>query len=197
MRNRGECDISAIVQPAAAQQPASLLPRHTAHGMRALHTDLLVLEPLRPEHAQEMFDILRDGALYEFIDDTPPASVQALHDRYERLSRRRSGDGRDLWLNWVLCRRAAGLAGYVQATVKPDHRAFVAYVIARDCWGQGIAGEAVQVMLAELKASYAVRQFVATVDARNARSLRLLQRLGFAAAIEAASGNELVLVRDA
>jgi hypothetical protein len=37
-------------------------------------TERLTLEPLRPEHADEMVAVLGDPALYEFTGGTPPVN---------------------------------------------------------------------------------------------------------------------------
>ena len=107
----------------------------------------------------------------------PPASASWLRERYARLESRRSADGREHWLNWVL--RADGVAiGYVQATVASEE-AGIAYELASAHWGRGLAHEAVAAMLVELADGYRVRRFTAVAKRANARSLALLARLGF------------------
>ncbi len=150
--------------------------------MRLLHTARLDLEPQVAAHAPAMFDVLRDPAIYTF-EHAPPESLVALTQRFERLASRQSADGREQWLNWVLRLRAdQALIGYVQATVLPDGRAWVAYVLGSGQWGQGLASEAVQAMLGELRQGWQVRQALAAFKRANARSRRLLLRLGFAEA---------------
>ena len=157
--------------------------------MQALHTPRLRLEPLVAAHADALYPLLADQRMAEFLDHGPPASLQALRERYGRRESRRSGDGREHWLNWALVRRddaaaaeARGAIGVVQATVLDDGRAWVAYEVGCAWWGRGIATEATQAMLDHLALGYAVTQCMATVDQRNARSWRLLERLGFARA---------------
>lgn len=148
---------------------------------RALQTERLLLEPLRREHAAAMFPLLQDPTLYTWVDHGPPPSLESLQQRYARLEQRHSPDGREQWLNWIVFARAApGLPlGVVQATVLPDHCAWVAYEFAAPHRGQGHARESVQAMLAELAASFGVQRFQATVEAANERSIHLLRRLGF------------------
>jgi len=148
--------------------------------MRSLDTDRLALEPLTRRHAAEMFEALADPALYRYIDEKQPVSLEALAARYGRLESRRSGDGREHWLNWVLREKASGKAvGFVQASVLEDGTAFVAYVVAPEHQRRGFGREATVAMMAELRASYAAREYRASVDARNEPSLRLLAGLGF------------------
>jgi len=149
--------------------------------MNSLETPRLLLEPQTAAHAQAMFEVLGDPAIYRY-ENAPPASLEGLCERYAKLETRRSGDGHEQWLNWVLRQRSGDLIGYVQATVKADGQAFVAYVLASAHWGQGLASEAVTAMLGELAARYGVHTLWAVFKRANARSRRLLERLGFAAA---------------
>ena len=143
--------------------------------------EALTLEPQMAAHAEEMFRVLSDPAIYEHEND-PPASVDALRERYRRLESRRSSDGRELWLNWVVRLGEGPLIGYVQATVHPDGTADIAYILASEYWGRGIGQAAVRLMIAELAAGHGVRRLRAVLKRANARSRRLLERLGFATA---------------
>ena len=148
---------------------------HVEHVIRTPRT---ALEPQTAVHAAEMFVVLKDPRIYEH-ENEPPASEQWLRERYAKLESRRSRDGSEHWLNWVL-RLASGEAiGYVQATVEANDRAFIAYVLASRWWGQGLASEAVRAMMDELRDAYGVLHFVAVFKRGNERSRRLLERLGF------------------
>ena len=150
--------------------------------MRAVATPRLLLEPQTAAHAAEMYALLADPALYRH-ENEPPPSAEWLRERFARLETRRSGDGREEWLNWVIRLRDGGaLAGYVQATVRADGSAAIAYVLGSARWGRGLATEAVRAMIGELAAHHGVRTLRAVLKRSNEPSLRLLQRLGFAAA---------------
>ncbi|MBT9500925.1 MAG: GNAT family N-acetyltransferase [Burkholderiaceae bacterium] len=138
----------------------------------------LALEPQRAEHAQAMFEVLGDPALYEY-ENTPPVSLDALRERYGQLESRVSPNGAELWLNWVLRLTDGPLIGYVQATLRPQGRAAIAYELGSAWWGRGLATEAVQAMVDELAKHYQVRHLFAVHKHRNQRSHRLLLRLGF------------------
>jgi len=146
--------------------------------MRILQTTALTLEPQAARHADEMFSVLGDPAIYEF-ENQPPASLEALRRRYAALESRCSPDGREQWLNWVVRLPAGEAIGYVQATVYPDRRAAIAYEVGSAWWGRGLARRAVEAMLAELVAAHGARRLTAVLKQRNLRSLHLLQRLGF------------------
>lgn len=150
--------------------------------MEALVTDRLLLEPLCAGHAEAMFAVLRDPALYHYLDYPPPPSVAHLRRVYARLAARQSPDGSQAWLNWMIVPHGQAPVGYVQATVLPHHAAWIAYVLARSQWGRGIATEATGAVLRHLRSDYGVERCLATVEAANHRSIRVLERLGFRAA---------------
>ncbi len=156
--------------------PHTLAASHAA--MHTLHTPRCTLEPLVADHAEAMFQVLADPALYEF-ENAAPSSVQALRVRYQRLESRCAPDASQLWLNWALRLPGAALAGAVQATVLPGGVALVAYELASLHWRQGIGSAAVRAMLQELATRYGVHTAVAVLKARNHRSVGLLQYLGF------------------
>src|SRR5262249_51785331 len=146
-----------------------------------VQADGIVLEPQREAHAAEMFVVLGDPALYEY-ENEPPASLEWLRQRFRKLESRRSPDGREQWLNWVVRLPSSQLIGYVQATVHPDGRAAIAYVLGSAWWGRGLARRATEAMIAELAASHGARTLTAVFKQDNHRSRHLLERLGFAIA---------------
>ena len=146
--------------------------------MRTLNATLCSLEPQTVAHAHEMFAVLSDPAIYEF-ENGPPPSEAWLAERYARLEQRRSPDGRQLRLNWVIRLPSGELAGYVQATVYESDAALVAYELASNYWRRGIGSSAVSAMLNELQTTYRARRFVAVLKRANYRSMALLRHLGF------------------
>ncbi|RTR25366.1 GNAT family N-acetyltransferase [Deinococcus radiophilus] len=144
-----------------------------------LVTGRLRLEPQRAEHTPLMMRVLADPRTHTYLPSDPPEDEAALRERYARLESRRSPDGSELWLNWVVFQSTQAI-GTVQATVQPERaQAEVAYVFHPGNWGQGYAAEAVQALLDFLCTELEVKQFRATTDTRNLASQRLLERLGF------------------
>ena len=146
-------------------------------AMRAVEAAGLRLEPQVEAHAAEMFRVLSDPAIYEH-ENAPPRSLDWLRARFARLESRRSTDGSELWLNWVVRLQGGELAGYVQATVRPGEAA-IAYELASAFWGRGLGQQAVRAMIAELAQGYEVRSLTAVLKRTNLRSRRMLDRLGF------------------
>ena len=149
--------------------------------MRVIETAALTLVPQTAAHAEEMFVVLSDPAIYEY-ENEPPLSVERLRARFAKLESRRSPDGEERWLNWVIRLGESRLIGYVQATVRPNGSAAIAYELASAFWGRGLGRQAVEAMIRELAQGYEVRSFSAVLKRENLRSLRLLERIGFAPA---------------
>ena len=119
--------------------------------MRSIATERLLLEPQVAAHAEEMFALLQDPAIYRYENEAP-RSLELLRERFLRLESRVSADGAQTWLNWVVRLQGAGLIGFVQATIRPDGSADIAYVFGSAYWGRGLAYEAVHATLRALSA---------------------------------------------
>ena len=149
--------------------------------MHVIETGSLTLEPQTVAHAEEMFVVLSDPAIYEH-ENEPPPSLEWLRARFTKLESRRSSDGQEHWLNWVIRLPTSELIGYVQSTVRDNGRAAIAYALCSAFWGRGLAHQAVQAMISELVQHYQVRSLSAVLKRQNLRSRRLLERLGFSLA---------------
>ena len=159
--------------------------------MKAIAGEGVTLEPQLSAHAAELYAVIADPALYEFIDNKEPASEEALRQRLLRLESRLSADGTAHWLNWIVRNPAGDLVGYVQATVTPDHSAEIAYVLGRAHWRKGYAYAACTAMIEELRSSYGATRLTATLDPANTASLALLKKLGLGFVWEDVAANEV------
>jgi ribosomal-protein-alanine N-acetyltransferase len=146
--------------------------------VRTIAGEGVTLEPQLASHAAELYPVIGDPSLYEFIDNKEPASEAALRERLLKLESRRSPDGTEHWLNWVVRNAGGVVVGYVQATVTPDRSAEIAYVFGRAHWRKGYAYAACSSMIGDLRSSYGVTRIAATLDPANAASVALLRKLG-------------------
>ena len=147
--------------------------------MKRLAAGDLVLEPLTVAHAEAMFPLLADPDLYRYLDYGPPPNVEHVRTVYGKLEARRSPDGTEAWLNWIVLADGKPV-GFVQATVT-GLRAWVAYVIGIAHQGKGYARLATAAMIDHLVADHGVSELLASVEADNEPSIRLLEALGFTA----------------
>jgi [ribosomal protein S5]-alanine N-acetyltransferase len=145
-----------------------------------LETSLLLLEPILPAHAPVLYELMQEEWLYQFIPQDPPPSLEALTDRYDFLSARRSPDGREAWLNWTVREKRSGVfVGTLEATVEEDPLAFIAYMVFVPYQRRGFAAEACGRLLEHLFEGYRVGVVAAEIDTRNAASIALVESLGF------------------
>jgi RimJ/RimL family protein N-acetyltransferase len=140
---------------------------------------VVTLEPRTMAHARELFAVVAEPALYEFIEEDPPVSVEALRNKLSRSESRRSPDGSEHWLNWIVRDESAHIAGHVQATVAANLETNVAYVFGSAFGGRGIATEAVRQMIDIVAAEFGVTKFFIIAERRNVKSIDLARRLKF------------------
>ena len=166
-----------------------------------LRTARLVLEPVRPAHAQEMAPLLGDARLYGFTGGVPP-TLEELRARYARQAAGRSPDGVERWYNWITRRREDGVAiGFVQATVSEDPpppaplTGVLAWALGARFHGQGYAREAAAEMMRWL-ARTGVPRFAAYIHPEHTASMGVARALGMAPTDELVDG-EVVWARQA
>lgn len=158
-------------------------------------TNRLELLPLVQAHAEQLFSILSDVSLYEHTHETPPPTLEVLRARYARLRSRRSPDGNQVWLNWLLQRAGSDEAiGYVQATIFSGE-AKVAWVVGIPWQGRGYATEAARAMVAWLQ-SAGVDVTRATISPLHTASQRVAAKAGFRPTDQVVDGEDVwVLLR--
>lgn len=144
-----------------------------------LATARLVLEPLHAGHAAPMFEGFADPALYTWLDVTPPYNAQDLAERFARIAKPYAPTG-DLWLNWPVRRSEdASYVGLVEATVRPDRVALLAYFIFVRFARHGYGKEACAAAIDHLWRAYDAVEIRADMDYRNIPSRCLVASLGF------------------
>jgi len=145
-----------------------------------IETVNLRLEPLRKEHAVLLFALLSDAQLYALMPEQQPRSLHALEKRYTMLETRKSSDGTEHWLNWVIFDRGTqSPLGTFQATVRDDAPSDIAYIIFSAHWRKGIAKEAGAGVIDHVFNSYPTPMLAANMDIRNIASMKLVESLGF------------------
>jgi [ribosomal protein S5]-alanine N-acetyltransferase len=145
-----------------------------------LITQRLDFEPIEEGHAQALFSQLQDPRIYRFIPFNAPRSTGELAARFVKLSAGSSPDGSEKWLNWALrLRDAADYVGTLQATIRPDETALIAYVVFPSYWRAGYAREAAAELIHFLFAERQVRVVEAQIDTRNVASIKLVESFGF------------------
>ena len=155
-----------------------MLPDLPEDDQMRISTLRLDLVPLTAGDADDLFPVLNDPALGRYTGETPPADVEVVRAGFARWELRRSPDGAELWLNWVLRRHDDCRAiGYVQATVG-DGDAAIAWTIGTVFQRQGFATEAGSALIAWLRDTLGVPLIVGSVHPDNIASHTAAHRIG-------------------
>jgi RimJ/RimL family protein N-acetyltransferase len=155
-----------------------VIPDLPSDASARLVTPRLDLIPLTADDAVDLFPVLDDVELGRWTGERPPADVEELRTRFSGWASRRSPDGEELWLNWVVRRRDDHRAvGHLQSTVA-DGSTSIAWVIGTAFQGQGYASEAAQAMLRWLRDVLGSSTIVASIHPENLASGGVAHRIG-------------------
>lgn len=144
-------------------------------GLPVLTSDRLTLRQVRVSDAEALFDILSDDELMTWWAFGPHRSVEETRSMLEPVA------GEDAsWRSWAITRTGEDVAlGWVNAHQRRANVSEIGYILARPAWGQGIAREAVGMVLDQLFLTEGQRRVFADTDPDNRFSIGLLQKLGF------------------
>jgi RimJ/RimL family protein N-acetyltransferase len=145
-----------------------------------LATPRLVLDALGQGDAPALFDCFGDPEAMRYWS-TPPWT--RLDQAFAMLSRTRAGFEDRSAIRWALRRREdLGLVGTatLHAIDAQNRRAELGYMLHRAHWGQGLMGETLVAVLDWGFGPLGLHRAEADIDPRNQRSVRALERLGFA-----------------
>ena len=138
----------------------------------------LTLEPVSSLHTGEMFHILSDPTLYHFTGGEPPESVESVRRWFTSLETRKSPDGTEHWLTWIVrLTNQNDAIGYVQATIK-EEQADTAWLIGRNWQGCGYAKEAVALLKSKLTDSR-IKRLTAHIHPDHRASQQVASATGF------------------
>ena len=167
------------------------------HSDLRMLTDRLRIEPLASRHAQQVFELLQDTRIYEYIPEAPPASVEALELRFSQLVAGPGSDVDQRWLNWIMFLKDSALpVGSLQATISTS-QAEIAYIVYPEHWRNGFAKEGVIRLLDYLRTEAGVTKAVANIDHRNVASIALIRSVGFKerSSVSTEEGHDIVFVK--
>ena len=137
----------------------------------------VVLVPLCGRHADELAGLLEDAYVRDALG---VGDVDALRRRFAAWESRRSPDGEERWLNWLVRARAGDRAlGWAQATVR-GATGSVAYALLPAERGRGAASDALRALLGWLRTKLGVAEITAAIAPDNVASARVARAAGLA-----------------
>ena len=135
-----------------------------------LRTARLVLRPARPGDLLALHAIFTDAETMAYWSTPPHRDLATTQAWLESMLAADPAESCDF-----IIERDGRVIGKAGCWRLPE----VGYILARDQWGQGLAREALEAVVAHVFAAQPVAALTADVDPRNARSLALLKGLGF------------------
>lgn len=151
----------------------------------ALNTTRLIVEHMAPGHAEALADFFRRNEQHLAPWDPPrPAAITTPEFWAAECERAIEDYGHGTVLRWVLRLRAAperviGRINYTQIARGPFQSCMLGYAIDHAHEGQGLMREALEATIEHVFAVLKLHRIQANYVPGNARSGRLLERLGF------------------
>ncbi len=147
--------------------------------MKVLETDRLALRPFSLDDAAFILRLLNESSFFQYIGDKGVRTLEQAAD-YLREGPIRSYELHGHGLMRVELRetgQAIGMCGLLRR--KPDQDPDLGYAFLPEAWGQGYALEAAKRALDAGASLLGFQRILALVKPGNARSIRLLEKIGF------------------
>jgi len=138
-------------------------------------TPLVVLRRAGPADGEALFQHARDPEVMRFMDWPIPAEARHTEAHLEAAVVEWEKGSEYQWI--ILERRTGECAGTIACRPK-GHAADFGYFLGRQYWGRGLASEAGEAIVSWLAGRPEILRIWAATDIENARSRRLLERLG-------------------
>ncbi len=142
-------------------------------NLPTLTTTRLVLRPLVESDSTAMHAVFSDDQTMRYWSSPPHDSLEETHAYVVGNAEQ------DRWLSWALTETGGEALGWVVLGEHRDGVRELGYILRRDCWGRGYAGEAVAAVVDHGFRSLRLRRIFADCDPDNLGSIRILENLGF------------------
>lgn len=137
-----------------------------------LHTDRLVLRPLHPDDAQDLFALYSNPETMRFDPSSPHLSVSQTH---EHITRELSYPGSCYWsLLQQGTQTPVGVVGFLGGTAIPG----LGYMLRHDLWRKGLITEACQAAMDYGFSELGYKRVEMWIDPQNLASRRVAEKLG-------------------
>lgn len=149
--------------------------------MQILETERLLLRHLTPDDLDDLYALYCDPEITKFIPDAPRNYAEAK----EELEWHQHGHPRHPELGlWATVHKASGQfigrCGLLPWQIDGVDEVEVAYTIARNYWGQGLASEAALAIRDYAFQHLGLTRLVCLIDDGNRASARVAEKMGMA-----------------
>ena len=146
-------------------------------------TDRLDIRPVTEADLASVFEIHRQDEVNKFLPYETWQDMQDAQAWYEVVKERRDSESAE---QFVLFEGGKLVGSMIFFSYNANQRECeLGYVLNKPFWGQGYMVEALNEMLPSVARLLNLEHFVATIEADNIASIKLLSRLGFSQTDEA------------
>ena len=145
-----------------------------------IETERTLIRIVGPDDLPDLLEINSSDEVTRYVPYKTWVTAADSHAWLERMERLQAGGDT---LQLVIALRDTGQvigACLLFAFDAASSRAEIGYVLGRQYWGRGYMHEAIGAVMRFVFERLGLRRLEATIDPRNAASLKLVQRLGFA-----------------
>ena len=144
-----------------------------------LETDRLILRRQVLEDLDDLWALYCNPAITKYIPDAPRSREEARQE----LEGHMNGHPRNSELGlWATIHKESGKfigrCGLLPWTIDGQDEVEVAYTIAQEYWGQGLATEAAQAILRHGFEKLGLSRLISVIDAENIGSQRVAEKIG-------------------
>ncbi|MCF2909900.1 GNAT family N-acetyltransferase [Pseudoalteromonas sp. DL2-H2.2] len=136
---------------------------------------MLSLRPFESTDEPSLVRYLNNPATVQYLSPKVPFPYTQEDAQWWITTGSKQGITRAIMLDGVLI----GCVGARPGTFEYCRSAEIGYWLAEEYWGQGITGQALQLLMDEVESTTELVRLEAVVVAQNARSARVLEKAGF------------------
>lgn len=147
--------------------------------MRILETGRLILRHLASNDLDSLFALYRDPDVSKYIPDAPRTYEEARKELEWFVNGHPEHPELGLWATvHKPTGRFIGRCGLLPWTIDQSEEVEVAYLLAKEYWGQGLGTEAAQAILDYGFGKLQLSRLVSLIDGENLASIRVATKIG-------------------
>ncbi len=149
--------------------------------MIILETDRLLLRRLVPDDLDDLYALYSDPEVRRYFPEGTLTREQTREELEWFLNGHPEHPELGLWATiHQASGRFIGRCGLLPWTIDGRYEVEVAYMLARDYWGQGLASEAARGIARYAFETLGLTRLICLIDSHNAASIRVATRIGMA-----------------
>lgn len=144
-----------------------------------LETDRLILRRQVPEDLDDLWALYCNPAITKYIPDAPRSSDEARQELEWHMNGHPKNPDFGLWATiYKATGKFIGRCGLLPWTIDGQDEVEVAYTIAQEYWGQGLATEAAQAILRLGFEKLNLSRLICVIDEDNVSSQHVAEKIG-------------------